>query len=95
MEGATSARIAPASPPDPDPVIELSLGHCGLWSPIDVDGALLGPARPVPAAASDVVNAAVGQFRRTGATSAVFVSEGGVRIDLRRHTGAGSYLLCD
>lgn len=94
-EAIPAARIVPASRPDRSQVIALTLGHCGLASPIDVDGALWDPHGPIPAGAPEVINAAEGEFRRTGDSIAMFVTRTGVRVDLRRHLGAGSYQLCD
>ncbi len=72
-----------------------SLGHCGLDSPIDVDGALWDPVGAIDADATEAINAADGEFRRTGPTMAEFVTATGFRVALVRHEGRKSIPLCD
>jgi hypothetical protein len=88
------ARVTPSSGPAGD-VIPFATGHCGLFSPIDVDGALWDPHGPVDAAAFEANNAAEGRFERTGQGTATFVADTGFRVGLLRHAGAGVYPLCD
>ena len=85
--------VRPASGPAPGPVVPLTLGHCGLDSPIDVDGALWDPVGPIPADLA-LINATAGRFRRLGPDSAEFVV-GGSRVELRRHEGARMLAGCD
>jgi hypothetical protein len=77
------------------PTLRFSLGHCGLDSPIDVDGALWDAVGVIDAGASEAINAADGEFRRTGPTTAEFVTATGFRVALTRHEGAKSVPLCD
>jgi hypothetical protein len=90
-----AAEVRPASGPMLGPVLRYSLGHCGLDSPIDVDGALWDPAGAIDAGASEAINAADGEFRRTGVATAEFVAPSGFRVMLVRHAGRKSLPLCD
>ncbi len=92
----TVAAVGPVragSGPAPGPVVPLTLGHCGLDSPIDVDGALWDPIGAIPADPA-MINATAGTFRRLGPDSADFVV-GGTRVELRRHEGARMLPGCD
>lgn len=90
-----SAVVAAASPPMLGPTLRFSLGHCGLDSPIDVDGALWDPVGAIDADATEAINAADGEFRRTGLANAEFVTATGFRVALARHEGRKSIPLCD
>lgn len=90
-----SAVVGPTSPPMLGPTLRFSLGHCGLDSPIDVDGALWDPVGAIDAGASEAINAADGEFRRTGPATAEFVTATGFRVALARHEGRKSVPLCD
>ncbi len=90
-----SAVVGAASPPMLGPTLRFSLGHCGLDSPIDVDGALWDPVGAIDADATAAINAADGEFRRTGPTMAEFVTATGFRVALARHEGRKSVPLCD
>jgi hypothetical protein len=90
-----SVAVDAASPPLLGPTLRFSLGHCGLDSPIDVDGALWDPVGAIDADATEAINAADGEFRRTGPTTAEFVTATGFRVALVRHEGRKSVPLCD
>lgn len=94
-EESPSAVVEAASPPMLGPTLRFSLGHCGLDSPIDVDGALWDPVGAIDAGATEAINAADGEFRRTGPTTAEFVTATGFRVALARHEGPKSVPLCD
>ena len=82
--------IEPQSLPEPAQVIPFTLGHCGLDSPIDIDGAFWIVDGPVPANAPEAINSAEGQFRRTGADTAEFATATGFRVGLVRHAVRGA-----
>jgi hypothetical protein len=81
------------SGPAPGPIVPYTLGHCGLSSPIDIDGAFWDPYGQVPLD-NALIGESDGQFRRLGVSEAEFVT-GGSRVSLRRHEGAKSLPGCD
>ena len=85
--------VEPGSGPAPGPNVPFTLGHCGLSSPIDIDGAFWDPYGQIDANPA-FINASDGQFRRLGASEAEFAT-GGSRVALRRHAGAKSLPGCD
>ena len=88
-----AGRLTPSSGPQVAPIVPFTLGHCGLASPIDVDGAYWDPVGQIPQD-ERLINATAGQFRRLGPTDAEFVVDG-IRVRLRRHVGAKSPPGCD
>jgi hypothetical protein len=101
----TTVSIEPESAPSltvgvPVPYM---LGHCGLYSPIDVDGSLWWP---VGGAASDggpiesdeaigeLINQTDGELLLTSEDEATFTTAGGSTIHLERAEGAVDYPLC-
>jgi hypothetical protein len=91
--GLLPGALRPRSGPTPDPIVPFTLGHCGLLSPIDIDGSFWDPYGQVDA--NDAfINATDGQFRRLGADEAEFVVPG-ARVSLRRHVGSKSPSGCD
>ena len=86
--------VAPASPAaDPAPV-PFTLGHCGLFSGIDVDGSYWDPIGLVDYDHGDVINAASGVFAATDPDHATFTSKGGLVVTLQRHPGAKLLPFC-
>lgn len=83
----------PTSGPAVGPIVEFTLGHCGLSSPIDVDGSFWDPYGAIDPDDA-LVNASDGQFRRLGLNEAEFITAGS-RVQLRRHSGAKSPPGCD
>jgi len=77
------------------PVVEFSLGHCGLSSPIDVDGSFWDPVGPVDSNAPDAINSSQGTFSLIGPNDAQFRSRMGFVVNLRRHEGAKNFFGCD
>jgi len=91
--GPLAGSLGPRSGPAPGPIVPFTLGHCGLSSPIDIDGSFwdaYGQIDPNDA----FINASDGQFRRLGADEAEFVVPG-ARVSLRRHVGSKSPPGCD
>lgn len=63
------------------------LGHCGMYSGIDVDGSYWDPVGLVDPDHADAINAADGTFTFTGPDQGLFVSKGGWQVQLIRHQG--------
>jgi hypothetical protein len=86
-----------AAPPDSPPAgggsTPYSLGHCGLFSGVDVDGSYWDPVGLItdhPAAA----NSADGVVAFTGPDTAVFRTADGFTVALARHVGPKLSLPC-
>ena len=77
------------------PVVEFSLAHCGLSSPIDVDGSFWDPVGPVDSNAIEAINSSDGTFSLVGLNNAQFRSRTGFAVSLRRHVGAKNFFGCD
>jgi hypothetical protein len=85
--------------------IEHSLGHCGLWSPVDLDGSLwqpVGGTKPDgsaivegdDAAIGELINATPGVFVIVAEDRAHFTTATGSILEFLRAPGALSYPLC-
>jgi hypothetical protein len=83
--------------------VPYALGHCGLWSPIDVDGSLWQPVGGTAAdggpiesdeAIGELINATAGELLLTSPDEATFTTAGGSAIFLVRAPGALDYPLC-
>jgi hypothetical protein len=85
----TSGQLAGRAP------MPFTLGHCGLYSGIDLDGAWWDPIGPIDAENGDAVNAAEGTLAFTGPAQATFVSRGGLTINLARRDGPKHLPFCD
>ena len=91
---ANSITLLPISPKGAaiDVSYAYDMPHCGLGSPIDVDGsfwdAAVLPLDPVQ------FDGRPGGFRLTSPTEAVFRALDGSELRLVRHTGAKEFLLC-
>jgi hypothetical protein len=92
---ALSARVAPTSGRAGAAEIPFSLGHCGLYSPIDVDGSFWDPVGPIDGQHPAAINASDGRLRFTGPASAEFRTADGFVLALARRAGPKSYQLCD
>ena len=84
---ARSARGAPLQ-------ASLSLGHCGLYSPIDYDGSLWDLTGPVDGDAAEAINSAAGTIRLLGPIDAEFRTPSGFAVRLRRHAGPKVFQGC-
>jgi hypothetical protein len=76
----TSGGAAPGPMP-------YTLGHCGLFSGIDVDGSFWDPVGPIDDDHSDAINSADGIFTPLDPDRASFASKGGLVVALVRHPG--------
>ncbi|MBA2374280.1 MAG: hypothetical protein H0V74_08795 [Chloroflexi bacterium] len=85
----SSARVVGGGP------FEFSLGHCGLSSGIDLDGAWWDPVGPVAAEHSDSINAAKGTISVADLGRATFRSDGGLIVQLVRRDGPKFLPMCD
>ena len=91
-----SAPIAPAT------AYRFSLGHCGLSSPIDVDGSFWDPAEGLTAGGGpldlesdgEMINATAGFFVVIG-DEARFRTGSGSVLTLERHDGEKEFPGCD
>lgn len=88
-------RVDPASGRVSAPITQLTLGHCGLNSPIDVDGSLWDPVGMIDQTHPDVINGAAATFNLTAPMVATLRTQGGAEVQLVRHTGARYYPGCD
>ena len=95
--------LAPVSAPiEPATAYRFSLGHCGLHSPIDVDGSfwdpvdgLTGGGAPLELEADpEMINATAGFFVVIG-DEARFRTETGSVVSLERHDGPKEFPGCD
>jgi hypothetical protein len=87
--GAIESTSGPAG----GPIVAFTLGHCGVSSPIDIDGSFWDAYGAIDTRGA-LLNASEGQFRRLGPDEAEFVTVGS-RVSLRRHAGAKSPPGCD
>lgn len=91
----TRESYEPESQRGAAPIGELSLGHCGLFSPIDFDGSFWDPVGPVDGDAPEAIGGASGTIRLLGPIDAEFLAASGFTVRLRRHEGAKTLLGCD
>jgi hypothetical protein len=88
-------QVVPSSKP---PIVvgaqQFELGHCGLWSGIDVGGAWWHPVGLVDGDHSDSVNAAQGTITVVDLDHATFLSRGGLTVQLLRAAGPISLPPC-
>jgi hypothetical protein len=93
-EEVPSALIDPASEQSRRLENPSSLGHCGIYSPIDVDGSLWDPIADIDGDRPEAINAAAGTILILAPRAGRFVTASGFRVDLVRRPGAKSYSLC-
>jgi hypothetical protein len=78
-----------------DPAIDVTLGHCGLASGIDVDRSFWNPVGVVPEH-GDAINAAEARFSFTSRDTAMLATDGGLVVNLVRHPGRTKHFAgCD
>src|SRR5262245_34449319 len=100
IRGVPTETFGIVVPPSSGPLgrpgpIPFSLGHCGLYSGIDVDGAWWDPVGPIDAEHGDAVNAAEGTLAFVDPAHATFVSRGGLIVSLARRDGPKHLPFCD
>jgi hypothetical protein len=91
---AMGVAVEPTSGPAGPGPLPYTLGHCGLWSGIDVDGSYWDPVGPIDGDHSDAINSADGTFTFLDPNHAVFTSKGGLVVGLQRHDGAKLLPFC-
>jgi hypothetical protein len=83
--------------------VPFTLGHCGLLSPVDLDGSFWQPVSgtdgdggPIEGddAVSELINATSGELVLTTPDAAVFTTASGSQIQLLRADAAADYSLC-
>ena len=84
----SSGPAAPAGP------VAYSLGHCGLWSGVDLDGSWWDPVGSVDGDHGDSINAADGTIVAIDRDHATFKSAGGFVVSLQRRVGPKYLRLC-
>lgn len=102
----TTATVAPHTPPGELAIgvaRDFTLGHCGLISPIDIDGSLWdpiaghdgngGPLSEVQL--SELINGTPTIVTLTAPNTAELLTPSGAVIALQRHDGPRTYFLCD
>ena len=95
-QDAFGISLAPSStPPLTVGAQRVALGHCGLWSGIDVGGSWWDPVGAVDADHPDAINAAEGSLTVVDADHATYTSRGGLTVQLLRHPGPKYLPLCD
>jgi len=80
-----------------------TLGHCGLMSPVDVDGSLWDPVGGHNGAggplneqqSGELINETPAVVELTDPNTMVMRTAGGAVITLTRHDGPRNYYLCD
>jgi hypothetical protein len=75
-------------------VLRFTLGHCGLLSPIDVDGSLWDPIGQIDGDAAEAINVSAGSILLLAPRAARFVADPTFSADLVRRDGRKSYRLC-
>ncbi len=87
-DAAMGVPVEPVSVgPIPVGPIEFTLGHCGVFSGIDLDGHWWDPVGPVSMDSGDAVNATSGVIVVTDPTHATFTSPSGFALQLLRRDG--------
>jgi hypothetical protein len=91
---ATSRTILPISPTGAEVGVGYAydMPHCGLGSPIDIDGTFWDAADALPDPVS--FDGLSGTFRLTTSTTATFTSVAGAVLHLVRHVGAKEFHHC-
>ncbi len=85
---ASGVSLPPTSKaPLPGAPTSHSLGHCGLWSGVDLGGSWWDPDGPIDADHRDAINAAEGTIAFIDPDHALFTSRGGLTVSLLRHRG--------
>jgi hypothetical protein len=88
-------RVEPRSPALVGTELRLDLGHCGLYSGIDVDGSFWDPVGQIDGTHPTLINATPATFRLAGPANATLAVDGGPIVQLVRHTGPKHLPGCD
>jgi hypothetical protein len=95
-QDAFGISLPPTSvPPVPGARHPFTLGHCGLWSGIDLGGSWWDPVGFVDADHGDSINAAEGTIAHIDPDHAVFTSKAGLTVQLLRRDGDKFLPFCD
>jgi len=97
----TTRNAAPGGPFDPSSPAgieegpqDFTLGHCGIFSGIDLDAAWWDPVGFVDMDSGDAINATAGTFTLVDPTHATFEAPSGFVLQLQRREGAKLLPLC-
>lgn len=71
-----------------------TLGHCGIFSGIDLDGAWWDPVGPVSMASGEAVNATSGTIVAADPNHATFTTPSGFALQLQRRAGSRLLPFC-
>jgi len=88
-------RVVPRSQSLAGPELDFTLGHCGLGSGVDVDGAFWDPVGMIDPDANDLVNSVGARFTLTSPLTATLRTERGAVLQLARHEGPKFLPGCD
>lgn len=88
-------RVAARSAPLAGPDVEFTLGHCGLASGIDIDGAYWDPVGTVDPSDPELINSTEARFTLTSPRTARLLTVGGTTVELVRHEGPKFLPGCD
>ncbi len=72
-----------------------TLGHCGLWSGIDLGGSWWDPVGPIDWDHGDAINSAEGTIAFNDPDHATFTSKGGLTVQVQRRDGGKHLPFCD
>jgi hypothetical protein len=72
-----------------------TLGHCGLWSGIDLGGSWWDPVGPIDSDHPDAINSAEGTIAFADPDHATFTSKAGLIVQLQRRDGPKHLPFCD
>ncbi len=89
------ALATTTTPPVPGVPQPFTLGHCGLWSGIDLGGSWWDPVGFVDADHADSINGAEGTIVFTDRDHALFTSRAGLAVGLLRRDGQKYLPFCD
>ena len=104
--GDATATVAPHTPPGELAIgvaRDFTIGHCGLISPIDIDGSLWDPIAGHDGNGGPLSDVQLGELINgtptivtlTAPNTAELRTPNGAVITLQRHDGPRAYFLCD
>jgi hypothetical protein len=93
---AFGIALAPSSAPGiASSPLAFTLGHCGIFSGIDLDGAWWDPVGPIDTDSGDAINATAGAVTVLDPTHALFTAPSGFAVQLERRAGSKFLPMCD